>query len=116
MTISSRTITAAVAATLLLAAPASAAPAKQIIPYEFTVGCDGFDIEVSGVETLFTQRFDDRVVEHDSFRETDTNTVSGLTVRFMGNKTDSHYYDGHRVVTNQMHMIIPGEGGVIHDV
>jgi hypothetical protein len=87
-------VAAALAATLAIASPARAvSPTRDdigTVPYNFTVDCSpyGFDFAnvVQGVETLFVETFYDqngnpvKVVVHDGFTETDTNSVTGKTL------------------------------------
>jgi len=100
----------------------------QVIPYGFSVDCGpydfGFENVVKGRETLWTQTFFDprgnpvRIVVHDSFAETDTNSVSGKALSVSGRTVTT--YDlvaGTRtVVGKEFLMTGPGSGAVIHDV
>ena len=101
-----------------LAAPAAAKPTQErfVTPYEFTVPCDGFDILVQGeAHLIITTWFDRsgepvREVGHDRFTETDTNTVSGETVRFSGSRRDARdLVAGTRTVTGKS-FLMTGEG------
>jgi len=101
-----------------LAALAGATPASaETVPYAFSAPCGAFDILVQGQETITQRDFPGRVVIHDSFRETDTNSLTGLTLRFAGTRTE--VFDlaaGTRTVTGRsFQMTRPGEGVVIHD-
>ena len=87
-------VTASLAVTFTIASPAgAAAPTREdigSIPYNFSVDCRpyGFDFAniVQGVETLFVETFYGadgnpmKVVIHDGFIETDTNSVTGKTL------------------------------------
>jgi hypothetical protein len=124
-------VAAVLAVTLAIASPARAtAPTRDnigSIPYSFTVDCSpyGFDFSniVQGVETLFVETFYDRagnpvkVVIHDGFIETDTNSVTGKTLPF--SQTWVNTYDlvtGTRtVVGKEFVMTDPGKGIVIQD-
>ncbi len=120
------------AASLVPVAPASAsasATREQVGSFPYTINLDcnpygfHFSAEADGVETLFIETLTDgeghatRVVVHDSFQETDSNSVTGKTLRFSGNTTST--YDlgtGTRTVTGRVYLMTdPGEGVVIHD-
>lgn len=98
--------TAALAAGLLVSATAvdaaAAAPVKgtvEVLPYEFSVDCSpygfAFENNVQGEETLWVQTFFDaagdpvKQVTHDSFLETDTNSVSGKVLRISARRVDT---------------------------
>jgi hypothetical protein len=113
-------------AALAAASPAAGAPTTrqtESVPYEFAVDCGTFEIGVRGVESLATQTFFDangdatRVVTHDAFRETDTNSVSGAVVRFTGSRVETlDLAAGTRTLAGkEAQMTIPGQGDVIHD-
>jgi len=120
--------TCALALGLVVATGAGAAkPTKDgvaVIPYGFAADCGAFANVVQGQETFWAQTFFDRRgnpvsrVEHDAFAETDTNSVSGATLRFSGRTVTT--YDlvvGTRtVVGKEFLMTDPGGGAVIHDV
>jgi hypothetical protein len=122
-----RTVLTTLVSTVAFAAPASAAPPvkqqREVIPYEFAAPCEGFDILVSGVETIERTTYLDRdgdpvrVVSHDRFLETDTNSVSGTAVRLSGRQREEvDFVAGTRTVTGPVFkMTIPGRGVVIHD-
>ena len=119
------------AVTLAIASPArAAAPTRDdlgSIPYNFTVDCSpyGFDFAniVQGVETLFVETFYDnngnpaKVVVHDGFIETDTNSVTGKSLPF--SQTWVNTYDlvaGTRTVVGKAFVMTdPGKGIVIQD-
>ena len=121
----------ALAAGLVGAASAGAAPpTKQdlgTIPYEFSVDCSpyGFHFvnDVSGEESLWQETFFDatgnavKVVVHDGFIETDTNSLTGKTLRMT--QTWVNTYDlvaGTRTVVGKaLLMTDPGNGVVILD-
>jgi hypothetical protein len=116
---------------LAIASPAGATPPTHedvgTIPYEFAVDCSpyGFDFEnqVVGEEEVSIDTFYDsqgeptRVVVHDSFVETDRNSVTGKTLRFTGNRVETFdLVAGTRtVVGHSAVMTDPGHGIVIHD-
>jgi hypothetical protein len=124
-------VAAALAVTLSIASAARAAsPTRDDLgsfPYTFTVDCSpygfGFANIVQGVETLFVETFYDadgnpvKVVVHDGFIETDTNSVTGKTLPF--SQTWVNTYDlvaGTRtVVGKEFVMTDPGKGIVIQD-
>lgn len=124
-------VAALVAATLALASPAGATPPTrepaQTIPYGFSVDCNPygllFENVVQGEETFFVETFSDaqgaatKVVVHDSFRETDTNSVTGKKLDFAGNRTDTFdLVTGTRTVSGMSFLVIdPGRGVVIQD-
>ena len=119
------------AATFAVASPARATtPTRESpvsIPYSFTVDCSpyGFDFAnvVQGVETLFVETFYDndgkavKVVLHDGFIETDTNSLTGKTLPF--SQTWVNTFDliaGTRTVVGKaLLMTDPGRGIVIQD-
>jgi hypothetical protein len=129
-------VTFAVVATALTAALAVAAPARATtptrdsrvsIPYSFTIDCSryGFDFTnvVQGVETLFVETFYDKdgdavkLVLHDGFIETDTNSATGKTLPF--SQTWVNTFDlltGTRTIVGKaLLMTDPGNGIVIQD-
>src|SRR4051794_21688738 len=91
--------TAVIALTALVAASSASAapPTRQLetVPYGFAVDCGAFEDIVQGEESITTQTFFDaaghaaKVVVHDAFRETDTNSVSGATLRFTGSRVET---------------------------
>jgi hypothetical protein len=124
-------VAAALAVTPAIASSARAAsPTRDdigSIPYDFTVDCSpyGFDFAniVQGVETLFVETFYDadgnpvKVVVHDGFTETDTNSVTGKTLPF--SQTWVTTYDlvaGTRTVVGKAFVMTDhGKGIVIQD-
>lgn len=124
-------VAASLALTLAIASPARAAtPTREnvgSIPYGFTVDCNpyGFDFSniVQGVETLFVETFYGadgnpvKVVLHDGFVETDTNSVTGKTLPF--SQTWINTFDlvaGTRTVVGKaLLMTAPGKGVVVQD-
>jgi hypothetical protein len=100
---------------------------REVIPYEFSVDCGpyGFPFanEVSGQETRRTITFADsdgnpvRQVLHDSFKETDTNSLTGKAVRGTGRLTETlDLLTGTRTVVGKPFVMTePGSGAVIHD-
>ena len=130
----SRVIVAGVIATAALVGTGSAGagtPTREnlgLFPYEFSVDCGpyGFDfsIEVEGQESVWVETFYGangeamRIVVHSSFRETDTNTVSGKALHFRGRIIRT--YDlaaGTRTDVGTMFLMTdPGSGVVIQDV
>lgn len=89
---------ATIAAAVGLAAAAGAGatpPTKgevEVIPYEFSVDCSpygfAFELDVQGQELVWVETFYDeagnpvKFVVHDSFTETDTNSVTGKVLPF----------------------------------
>jgi hypothetical protein len=122
----------AVAAALVAPVSAGAAPpSREIIgsfPYEFSVDCSpygfAFSNNVKGVESLWTETFYDaagnpvRVVVHDGFIETDTNSVTGKALSM--SQTWVNTYDliaGTRTVVGKaLVMTDRGRGIVIQDM
>jgi hypothetical protein len=118
-------------ALLAAASPATATPPTHedlgTIPYEFTVDCSPFGLtfedEVQGEEQVAVDTFYDAhgamrtVVVHDSFRETDRNSVTGETLRFAGNRVETfNLVEGTRTVVGRSFLMTdPGHGVVIHD-
>lgn len=123
-----RTALTDLAASLALASPAAAAaPVKEsrlVDPYEFSVPCDGFEILVSGTETLTITTSCNRegeavrVVGHDRFSETDTNSVTGASARFTGTRqVVSDLVAGTRTVTGKSFLMTDeGRGLLVLDV
>jgi hypothetical protein len=124
--------TTAFAASLLLPAiaAAAAAPAKgpvEVIPYEFSVDCGpygfAFDNNVQGEETVWVQTFFDtagnpiKQVTHDSFSETDTNSVSGKVLRVSGRQVETlDFLASTRTVVGKHFLVTdPGAGLVVQD-
>jgi hypothetical protein len=121
----------ALAAGLALASSAHATPPTHegpfTIPYEFTPDCSPFGFnfqnEVVGQEEVSVDTFYDsqgttkRVVVHDSFVETDTNSVTGKTLPFSGNRVETFdLVAGTRTVVGRSAVMTdPGHGIVIHD-
>ena len=108
----------------------AAAPQKgpvEVVPYEFSADCSpygfAFENNVQGQESLWVETFFDaqgnpvRQVTHDSFVETDTNSVSGFSLRASGRRTDTlDFVAGTRTVVGKSFlMTAPGSGGVVHD-
>ena len=129
-------VTLALVATVLAVTLAAAAPARATtptrespvsIPYGFAVDCSpyGFDFTniVQGVETLFVETFYNKdgnavkVVLHDGFIETDTNSATRKTLPF--SQTWVNTFDlvtGTRTVVGKaLLMTDPGNGIVIQD-
>lgn len=124
-------VAAALAVTLAIVSPAQAtSPTREdlgSIPYSFTVDCSQYGLDfvniVQGVETLFVETFYDRggipvkVVVHDGFTETDTNSVTGKTLPF--SQTWVNTFDlvaGTRTVVGKAFVMTdPGKGIVIQD-
>lgn len=126
-------VAAALALAVLLAVASSARAAPPTrdnvgsIPYTFTVDCSpygfGFANIVQGVETLFVETFYGadgspvKVVIHDGFVETDSNSVTGKTLPF--SQTWVNTYDlaaGTRTVVGKaLLMTAPGKGVVVQD-
>jgi hypothetical protein len=124
-------IAAGLTVTLAIASPAgAAAPTREdigSIPYNFSVDCSpyGFDFAniVEGVESLWIETFYDangnpaKVVVHDGFTETDTNSVTGKTLSL--SQTWVNTFDlvaGTRTVVGKaLVMTDPGRGIVIQD-
>ena len=118
-------------AALAIASAAEATPPIHedigTIPYEFTVNCDpygfAFENQVVGeeevtVDTFFNSQGEPRkVVVHDSFLETDTNSVTGKTMRFSGNRVETFdlVADTRTVVGRSFVVTDPGHGIVIQD-
>jgi hypothetical protein len=116
---------------LATAATAGATPPTRenigVIPYEFSVDCNlygfAFSNEVKGEESLWVETFYDadgnpvKVVVHDGFIETDTNSVTGKTLAF--SQTWVNTFDlvaGTRTVVGKAFLMTdPGEGAVIQD-
>jgi len=121
----------AAAAALAISAPAGAAPPTHEdygpIPYSFSVDCGPYGLdfanEVEGQESGFVETFYDnagapkRVVVHDSFRETDTNSVTGEQFDFAGNRVETFdLVAGTRTVVGRSSLATdPGHGIVIQD-
>jgi hypothetical protein len=123
--------TVALAVGLVAAASAGATPPTRenigVIPYEFTVDCSpygfAFSNEVKGEESLWVETFYDangspvKVVVHDGFTETDTNSVTGKTLTL--SQTWVNTFDlvaGTRTVVGKaLLMTAPGKGVVIQD-
>jgi hypothetical protein len=121
----------AIAALSATGSAAAGAPAREdlgLFPYELSVDCTpyGFDfrIDVEGQESVWVETFYDasgeptRVVIHSSFRETDTNTVSGKTLPFRGRIIRTlDLATGTRADVGTMFLLTePGRGIVIQDV
>jgi hypothetical protein len=119
----------AVALAFVCAAGATAPTHENIgpIPYQFDVSCAPYGLpfsnQVNGEETLRIDTFYDasgaatKVVIHDSFRETDRNSVSGKTLTAAANRIDvSDLVLGTRTVAGRSFvMTSSGAGIVIHD-
>jgi len=97
------------------------------IPYSFEVSCVPYGLpfsnQVDGEETLRIDTFYDaagaatKVVVHDSFRETDRNSVSKKTLTMTGNRVETFdLVSGTRTVTGRSFtMVDRGVGTVILD-
>jgi hypothetical protein len=123
--------TVALAAALASAGGARAMPptkdAVSVVPYELSVDCGpygfAFSNNVAGVESFWSETFYDsagnpvKVVVHDGFTETDTNSVTGKTLGL--SQTWINTYDlvtGTRTVVGKaLIMTDPGRGVVIQD-
>jgi hypothetical protein len=131
-----KTKTVATSVVALVAALAGAAGAGAtsptnedpvVIPYQFSVDCSpygfAFSNMVDGRQTDRVQTFYDstgtpvRVVDHGGFTETDTNSVTGKTLRFTQNwiQTFDLVAGTRTVVGKAFVMTDPGNGNVIHD-
>jgi hypothetical protein len=99
-----------------------------VFPYAFSVDCSphGFDftIDVRGEESVWVETFYDengeptRTVVHSSFKETDTNVVSGKALSFGGLIVRTFdLITGTRTDVGRMFLMTdPGRGMVIQDV
>jgi hypothetical protein len=123
--------TVALAAGLVAAASADATPPTRedlgVFPYEFSVDCSpygfAFANNVQGQESLWVETFYNadgnavKVVVHDGFTETDTNSVTGKTLPF--SQVWVNTFDlvaGTRTVVGKAFLMTdPGEGVVILD-
>ena len=120
----------ALAALVVTAASGATPPTREnigVIPYEFTLDCSpygfAFSIETKGEESLWVATFYDsngspvKVVVHDGFTETDTNSVTGKTLPF--SQTWVNTYDlaaGTRTVVGKAFLMTdPGKGVAIQD-
>lgn len=117
---------------LLATGSASAAsPTREdvgVFPYEFSADCGpyGFDfaINVQGAETVRVATFYSadgepvRIVIHSTFRETDTNSVTGKALPFRGLLVRTlDLVAGTRTDVGRMFLMTdPGRGIVIQDV
>ena len=124
-------VAALAAAAVVLASPAGATPPTRepahTIPYGFSVDCSPYSLYfenvVQGEETFFVETFYDaqgaatKVVVHDSFRETDTNSVTGKTLDFAANRTDTFdLVTGIRTVSGRSFLVTdPGRGVIIQN-
>ncbi|HKF32914.1 MAG TPA: hypothetical protein VKB37_11155 [Jatrophihabitantaceae bacterium] len=120
------------AAMLVPAATATAATpdkgAVEVFPYQGSADCSPygftFDNNVKGQESFWVQTFFDthgnpvKQVTHDSFSETDTNSVSGKTLRLSGKRVETLDFvlNTRTDVGIDFIMIDPGTGAVILDV
>jgi hypothetical protein len=118
--------------TLVVVSSAGATPPTRedigVIPYQFSVDCSpygfAFANEVQGEESLWTETFYDKdgnprkLAVHDGFIETDTNSVTGKTLRFTQNWVNTFdLVTGTRTVVGKAFaMIDPGRGIVIKDM
>lgn len=118
-------------AVLAIASAAQATPPIHedigTLPYAFTVDCSpygfAFENQVVGAEEVTVDTFFNsqgepkRVVVHDSFDETDRNSVTGKTMRFRGNRVETFdLVAGTRTVVGISFVVTdPGHGIVIHD-
>jgi hypothetical protein len=118
--------TVAVGLALVGAAAATAPTTEDIgpVPYSFDVSCApygfAFSNQVNGEETLRIVTFHDsagnatRVVIHDSFRETDRNSVSGKTVSIAANRLDSlDLTTGVRTVAGRSFTLVDRGAGIV---
>ena len=124
-------VVGALAVALTFVASAGATPPTHEligpVPYTFDVSCAPYGLPfhnlVSGEETLRIDTFFDAagnattVALHDSFRETDTNSVSGKTLTAAANRLDTtDLVQGTRTVSGRSFMMTSsGAGVVIHD-
>jgi len=124
-------VVGAFAVALAFVASAGATPPTQEligpVPYTFDISCAPyglpFDNLVSGEETLRIDTFYDasgsatRFVIHDSFRETDRNSVSGKMLTAAANRLDTtDLITGTRTVAGRSFLMTSsGAGVVIHD-
>ena len=122
---------AALSVALAIASPARAtSPTRDnigSIPYSFTVDCSPYGLDfaniVQGVETLFVETFYGtdgnpvKVVVHDGFTETDTNSVTGKTLPFSQKWVNTFdLVAGTRTVVGKAFVVTdPGKGIVIQD-
>jgi hypothetical protein len=118
-------------AALAIAAPAGATPPTHEdfgpVPYSFSIDCSPYGLdfanEVEGQESGFVETFygntgaPKKVVVHDSFRETDTNSVTAEQFDFAGNRVETFdLVAGTRTVVGRSALATdPGHGVVIHD-
>jgi len=128
--IAAATIAAAVG--LAAAAGAGATPPTkgevEVIPYEFSVDCSpygfAFELDVQGQESVWVETFYDeagnpvKFVVHDSFTETDTNSVTGKVLPFSSRIVETFdLVAGTRTVVGKAFLMTdPGQGVVIQDV
>ena len=124
-------VSATAVAALAIATAAQATPPIHedigTLPYASTVDCSpygfAFENQVVGAEEVTVDTFFNsqgeprRVVVHDSFDETDTNSVTGKILRFRGNRVETFdLVAGTRTVTGISFVVTdPGHGIVIHD-
>jgi hypothetical protein len=119
-----------VAALTVVPSAAATPPTREnvgVIPYEFSVDCSpygfAFQNDVQGEESLFVETFYDRdgnpvkVVLHDGFTETDTNSVTGKSLRMTQKWVNTFDLPaGTRTVVGKAFVLTdPGKGIVIHD-
>ena len=120
-----------VAALMATGSAVAVTPMKErlgVFAYEFSVDCGsyGFNltIDTQGRESVFVETFYDtngepvRIVVHSAFRETDTNSVTGQTLRFAGQLIRTlDLVAGTRTDVGRMFLMTdPGSGIVIQDV
>lgn len=117
----------ALAAGLVGTAAAGATPPTRedvgVIPYPVSLDCGAYTVGGQGEETLWIETFYDadgnpvKFVAHDRFTETDTNSVTGKTLRFSGVLTDTvDPIAGTRTdAGKEFVMTDPGTGIVIQD-
>ena len=120
----------ALAGLVVTAAAGATPPTREnigVIPYEFTVDCRpyGFQffIETTGQESLWVETFYNangapvKVVVHDGFTETDTNSVTGKTLPFSQKWVNTFdLVAGTRTVVGKAFLMTdPGKGVVIQD-
>ena len=122
----------ALAVALVAAVGANATPpTREDLPtvhYAFSIDCSPYGFafvnEVQGEQTNWIETFYDaqgnpvRTVTHGPFIETDTNSVTGKTLRFTGREVETiDLVAGTRTdVGQEFLMIDPGQGGVIHAI
>jgi hypothetical protein len=119
------------AALAVVAGAGATPPTREVLPvldYEFPVDCSlygfAFTLNVQGEATRWVETFYDaagnpvRIVNHDTTNETNTNSVSGKTLRATARLVETlDLVAGTRTVVGQeFRMIDPGLGVVIQDM